>query len=184
MIGRIDALELSAKGATIKKGERLFSIRQGGRTAVFHGPISGQIHEVHAELPKHLDWLTRRPYEHGWVCSMTLDHLADELGQLHIGEEAAAWYQAEITRLRQTLGAAHGEIQASAEPTNGGLTEGQLEEADDATSTRFTQVFLQGRPCCPRKEWRGPGRGVVWPDSAQHARAATNGGARASSIST
>jgi len=142
MIGRIDAIDLPAKGATIKKGERLFSIRQGGRTAVFHAPTSGQIHEVNAELPKHLDWLTRRPYEHGWVCSMKPEHLADELGQLHIGEKAAEWYQAEIVRLQDMLGASPGEAQVSPAPA-GGLVEGQLEAADDAMWSKFTQAFLQ-----------------------------------------
>jgi hypothetical protein len=70
-------------------------------------------------------------------------HLADELGQLKIGEMAAAWYQAEIARLRQILGAARGNGQVSPAPMIGGLAEGQLEEVDDATWTKFTQAFLQ-----------------------------------------
>jgi len=142
MIGRIDALELPAKGATIKKGERLFSIRQGERAAVFHAPISGQVHELNADLPNHLDRLAHRPYEHGWVCSMKPEHLADELGQLYIGEKAAAWYQSEIVRLQDMLGAAHEKDQAPAAPTRG-LIEGQLEGADDTTWTSFTRAFLQ-----------------------------------------
>jgi hypothetical protein len=74
---------------------------------------------------------------------MKPEHLADELGQLKIGEMAAAWYQAEIARLRQVLGAVHGDAQGAAVPTVGGLVEGQLEEADDATWSKFTQAFLQ-----------------------------------------
>jgi len=69
-------------------------------------------------------------------------HLADELGQLHIGEKAAEWYQAEIARLQEMLAAAHGETQAAPAPARG-LVEGQLEGADDATWTKFTQAFLQ-----------------------------------------
>ena len=141
MIGRIDALELPAKGATIKKGECLFSIRQGGRAAVFHAPISGTVHEVNADLPKHLEWLESRPYEQGWVCSMKPEHLEDELRQLHIGEKAAEWYRAEIARLQEMLGAAHGETAAPPAPT-GRLVEGQLEATDDATWSKFTQAFL------------------------------------------
>ncbi|OFW68223.1 MAG: hypothetical protein A2Y74_07490, partial [Actinobacteria bacterium RBG_13_63_9] len=142
MIGRIDALELPAKGATIKKGEHLFSVRQGERVAVFHAPISGHVHELNAELPNRLDWLAHRPYEHGWVCSMQPEHLADELGQLYIGERAAAWYQSEIVRLQEMLGAAHEKDQASTAPTRE-LVEGQLEGADDTTWSKFTQAFLQ-----------------------------------------
>jgi CheY-like chemotaxis protein len=143
MIGRIDAIELPPKGALIKKGERLFTVRQGGRVASLHAPISGRVQDLNAELLQHLDWLERRPYEQGWVCSMKPEHLADELGQLKIGEHAAAWYQAEIARLQQLLRAAPGEEQAPAAPIAGGLAEGQLEDADDATWAKFTQAFLQ-----------------------------------------
>jgi CheY-like chemotaxis protein len=143
MIGRIDAIELPAKGALIKRGERLFSIRQGGRVAILNAPISGRVQELNADLPHHLDWLQRRPYEQGWVCSMKPEHLADELGQLKIGEHAAAWYQSEIVRLQQLLGVVHGGEHASTAPVIGGLAEGQLEEADDATWAKFAQAFLQ-----------------------------------------
>jgi CheY-like chemotaxis protein len=143
MIGRIDGIELPAKGALIKKGDRLFSLRQGERVAVLHAPISGRVQEINADLPQHLDWLERRPYEQGWVCSMKPEHLADDLGQLKIGEHAAAWYQSEILRLQQLLGAASGDDRAPTAPLIVGLAEGQLEEADDAVWGKFTQVFLQ-----------------------------------------
>jgi glycine cleavage system H lipoate-binding protein len=61
------------------------------------------VHEVNAELPS-FRLMTRRPYEHGWVCSMQPEHLADELGHLYIGEKAAAWYQSEIARLQHAGG--------------------------------------------------------------------------------
>jgi len=143
MIGRIDAIELPARGATIKRGERLFSIRQGERVAVLQAPISGKVQDLNAELPQHLDWLQRRPYEQGWVCSMKPEHLADELGQLKIGEHAAAWYHSEIVRLQQMLGTTPGEEGGAAAPGVGRLAEGQLEEADDASWLKFTQGFLQ-----------------------------------------
>jgi CheY-like chemotaxis protein len=143
MIGRIDAIELPAKGATIKKGERLFTIRQGGRVAVFFAPISGVVQDVNAELAHHLEWLATRPYERGWVCSMKPEHLADELGQLKIGETAAAWYQAEIARLQQMLASAQGNGLSSSTLMIDQLAEGQLEQVDDSTWTKFTQAFLQ-----------------------------------------
>jgi glycine cleavage system H lipoate-binding protein len=144
MIGRIDAIELPGKGAMVKKGDRLFSLRQGGRVAVFSAPISGKVHDLNADLPHHLEWLVSRPYEKGWVCSIKPEHLADELGQLKIGDMAAEWYRTEIARLRLLLEETQGGEDASTAPTRGGLAEGQLEEADDATWTKFTQAFLQG----------------------------------------
>ena len=142
MIGRIDAIEMPLKGATIRKGEPLFTVRQGGRVGVFIAPISGVVQDLNAELTQHLEWLVSRPYERGWICSMKPEHLAEELGQLKIGEIAGAWYQAEITRLRQMLGATQGNDQVPLPSMIGELAEGQLEEADDATWTKFTQAFL------------------------------------------
>jgi CheY-like chemotaxis protein len=144
MIGRIDGIELPDKGAAVARGERLFSLRQGDRTAVLCAPVSGTVHEVNAELPHHLEWLASRPYEKGWVCSLKPAHLADELGRLHIGEKAAAWYQDEIARLRQMLAPAPGPDPAAATPTSIGLAEGQLEAADEATWARFIREFLRG----------------------------------------
>lgn len=144
MIGRVDAIELPAKGAAIKKGERLFSIRQGGRVASFSAPVSGVVQDLNAELPHHLDWLISHPYERGWVCSMKPAHLADELAHLKIGENAAAWYQTEIARLQQMLTPALGNHNAASAPLIVRLAEGQLEGADDATWTKFTEGFLRG----------------------------------------
>jgi CheY-like chemotaxis protein len=143
MIGRIDAIDLPAKGASVKKGERLFTVRQGGRVAIFNAPISGVVQDVNAELAHHLDWLSTRPYEKGWVCSMKPAHLAEELGQLKIGEAAAAWYQTEIVRLQHVLAPAQGQSVSSATGTTGPLAEGELEEADDSTWAKFTEAFLQ-----------------------------------------
>jgi len=143
MIGKIDAIELPIKGATIKMGAPLFSLRQGQRVAVLHAPVSGTVQDLNTDLPRNLDWLTSRPYEHGWVCSVKPAHLADELAHLRIGEKAATWYQAEIARLRQMLEPPRRNEQAVSGPVMGQLTEGQLEEADDAMWTRFAQTFLQ-----------------------------------------
>ncbi len=141
MIGRIDAIETPAKGAAVRKGEKLFSVRQGERVAAFHAPISGTVQAINAELPQHLDWLENHLFEKGWVCSVKPEHLAEELEQLRIGEKAAAWYQVEIARLRELLAPPEGK-EAAAAGAASRLVEGQLEEVDDPTWSKFTQSFL------------------------------------------
>jgi len=143
MIGRIDGVELPTPGTTVKKGERLFGIRQGERLAIFLAPISGKIQALNADLPKHLDWLENHPYEKGWICSLKPLHLAEELEQLRIGEKAAHWYQQEISRLRQILAPQNGNGHPAPAATLTRLVEGQLEEVDEKTWARFTQSFLQ-----------------------------------------
>jgi CheY-like chemotaxis protein len=141
MIGRINAIELPAKGAQLKKGDPLFTIRQGGRMAVFQAPISGVVQDLNAELPHHLDWLEHHPYEKGWVCSMKPEHLSNELEQLKIGDKAAAWYHVEIARLQEMLATEHGD--SSAEHIISPLVEGQLEEVEDGLWAKFEQSFLR-----------------------------------------
>jgi FixJ family two-component response regulator/glycine cleavage system H lipoate-binding protein len=141
MIGRIDGIELPAKGAGLKKGDRLFSIRQGSRVASFYVPVSGVVQDLNAELPQHLDWLARHPYEKGWVCSMKPEHLSNELEQMKIGEKAAAWYQEEIVRLQELLASASADPTAA--PGSMPLVEGRMEEADDSLWEKFGQSFLR-----------------------------------------
>jgi CheY-like chemotaxis protein len=142
MIGRIDAIEFPAKDIPVQKGSRLFTIRQGKRTASFVSPVSGKVHSVNAELGQNLGWLEKNMYEKGWICSLKPDHLAGELESLKLGEKAEAWYGLEIERLRQLLtpkgegGAATGLSEVAR------LVEGQLEEVDDQTWQKFTESFL------------------------------------------
>jgi CheY-like chemotaxis protein len=142
MIGRVDAIEFPAKGVQVKKGGKLFAIRQGERTAIFSSPITGKVHAVNAELAHHLDWLEKQPYEKGWICSIKPDQLATELESLKIGDKAAAWYQQEIERFRDLLAPESGNGHPAGVPEIAQLVEGQLEEVDDRTWTKFAESFL------------------------------------------
>jgi CheY-like chemotaxis protein len=145
MIGRIDTIEFPAKGSQVKKGERLFAIRQGERLAIFKSPITGKINSINSELAQNLEWLEKQPYERGWVCSIKPDQLAAELENLKIGDKAAAWYQQEIKRVRELLApmSSNGHNGHPAElPTAAQLVEGQLEEVDEKTWEKFAESFL------------------------------------------
>lgn len=145
MIGRIDAIEFPEKGRELKKGDRLFAIRQGERTAIFKSPITGKVHALNLELGQNLQWLEKQPYEKGWICSLKPDQLATELENLKIGEKAATWYQQEIKRVRELLAPASGNGQNGhlAElPAVAQLVEGQLEEVDEKTWGKFAESFL------------------------------------------
>jgi CheY-like chemotaxis protein len=142
MIGHIDAIEFPAKGSQVKKGERLFAIRQGERLAIFKSPITGKINSINSELAQNLEWLEKQPYEKGWICSIKPDQLAAELENLKIGEKAATWYQQEIKRVRELLApeSGNGHIDGVAEIAS--LVEGQLEEVDARTWEKFAASFL------------------------------------------
>ena len=61
---------------------------------------------------------------------------------MKIGEQAAAWYQQEIRRVRQLLVAANGNGHAQELAEIGQLVEGQLEETDDRAWAKFAETFL------------------------------------------
>ncbi len=142
MIGRITAIEFPAKDTVVKKGERLFTIHQGERRAVFNAPLTGKVHAVNTDLHEHLEWLEKQPYERGWVCSLKPDQLANELGSLKIGDKAAAWYQQEIARFRKLLAPTDGNGHPAGLPEQTQLVEGQLEEMDEQTWVKFSEAFL------------------------------------------
>jgi CheY-like chemotaxis protein len=142
MIGRIDAVEFPTKGSRVKRGEPLFSIRQGERKASFVAPISGSVHSLNGELSQNLSWLENHPYDKGWICSLKPEQLATELESLKISEKAAPWYQQEITRLRELLSPAGSGADPGLAPEVGQLVEGQLAEVDDPTWKKFVTTFL------------------------------------------
>lgn len=142
MIGRIDKIGFPARDSQVKKGEPLFTIRQGTRTASFRSPITGKVHSLNGDLAGNLDWLEKNTYEKGWICSLKPDHLADELEALKIGEKAASWYKTEIERIRALLAPKGGDDGTQRIPEVAQLVEGQLEEIDDSTWKEFTESFL------------------------------------------
>jgi CheY-like chemotaxis protein len=142
MIGHIDAIEFPAKGSQVKKGERLFAIRQGERLAIFKSPITGKINSINSELAQNLEWLEKQPYEKGWICSIKPDQLAAELENLKIGEKAATWYQQEIKRVRELLAPESGNGHFDGVAEMASLVEGQLEEVDARTWEKFAASFL------------------------------------------
>ena len=145
MIGRIDGVEFPAEGAAARKGEKLFAIRQAGRTAEFYAPVSGTVQSVNGELAHNLGWLESNLYEEGWICTIKPDHLSAELENLKIGETAAAWYQAELERAGRLLAPGTGAGRPGESADIGPLVEGQLEEADDIEWRRFVDTFLARR---------------------------------------
>jgi CheY-like chemotaxis protein len=143
MIGRIDAIKFPCKDATVRKGELLFAICQGERTAEFYSPLTGIIHSVNTELAQNLTWLEKQLYEKGWICSIRPEHLSTELETLRVGEKAASWYQQEIERIRRLLAPETDKGYSEGLPDIGLLVEGQLEETDAQMWQKFVETFLK-----------------------------------------
>jgi CheY-like chemotaxis protein/glycine cleavage system H lipoate-binding protein len=98
ILGRIDAVELPAKGRVVAKGDPLFSIQQDDRNLSVPSPVSGKITDVNVELLDNPNLVKLKPYELGWFCKVEPTRLTDELKEMKIGDDAVAWYRDEIAR--------------------------------------------------------------------------------------
>lgn len=100
-LGQVAAVELPARGATVRAGEPLVTLRGTAGTVHLAAPLSGRVAHDNEALRHAPELLVESPYDRGWLCLIEPSDLAGELAALRIGEPAVAWYQEEIARLRK-----------------------------------------------------------------------------------
>lgn len=136
-IGRIDAVELPAKGTQVGKGETLFTLRHGNHRLAVPSPVGGRVTSVNTELHDRPELIKLKPYQLGWVCAMDPVHLTEDLRELRIGADAVSWYRGEIHRygemIREALRAREGEGKS--------VRAGKDAELDDVTWEVFERAF-------------------------------------------
>jgi CheY-like chemotaxis protein len=138
-IGRIDAVEMPASGAQIRKGETLFTLRHGEHKLAVPSPVSGKVAGVNAELRERPELIKLKPYQLGWVCTMDPTNLTHDLAELRIGSDAVSWYRQEINRYGELIRTALREREASGKSVRnekGG-------ELDDLSWEVFEHAFIR-----------------------------------------
>jgi CheY-like chemotaxis protein/glycine cleavage system H lipoate-binding protein len=95
---RVEHVELPETGRVVRQGETLFSLRYDDFCLDIPAPLSGKVMAVNAEHAEHPEWLTIKPFELSWMCSIEPSDLAGELPSLKIGNDSVAWYQQEMDR--------------------------------------------------------------------------------------
>jgi len=145
VMGRIDSVELPQVGADVRRGEKLFAVRQGDRTAVFNSPVDGVVKSVDEALARHPEVVSTDPYMTGWICSVSPKNLAANLKRLRVAEEAKAWLKSETERFQEFFAARPLENTALGQVLQDGgqPTGGVLEMMDDDTWNLFTEQFLR-----------------------------------------
>lgn len=98
IIGSIESIQLPFVGQSVKRGETLFSLSQGGSWLAVPSPVSGKVTSVNNALAGSVGIVQTSPFEAGWICHLEPTQLAADLRHLKIGEEAAAWYELEVDR--------------------------------------------------------------------------------------
>ncbi len=103
LIGKIDEIRPIPPGDSVKRGDEVFSIRQGNKTLTFRSPISGTILSINSELTKSPAFLKHDPYREGWIAVIEPKSLPEEIQIMTIGDHAAKWLKEEIRRFRSFI---------------------------------------------------------------------------------
>ena len=142
IIGKINAIDLPNLGMIVKKGQSLFTVKQGMRNIPFKSPVSGKVKEVNKFINNELDTLDFTTYDKNWICEMDADELDSELPSLKIGKSAVSFYQDDIERLQDLKKKTKTGKEAELEP-NGLIISGEMEKLDDINWKRFAEEFFE-----------------------------------------
>lgn len=66
-------MDLPEVGKTVSAGEEFGEVESVKAVSPLYSPVSGEVIEVHAELPDNLDQLNDDPYDFGWIIKVRID---------------------------------------------------------------------------------------------------------------
>jgi len=139
-IGKVDSLSLPKVGQTVRQGERLFSLRQGNRTAEFVAPMDGTISSINETLAERnsLD-----PSD--WICKVQPENLSISVKAMKFAEDAIKWTYDELSKLQEMVAMQIPRMQTvGATMQDGPLAlDKVLETLDDETWNMFQDRFLK-----------------------------------------
>ncbi len=122
IVGPVSEVGIVPANTVVRRGDKLFTIKQDGKEMWFRAPISGKVVAFNDELTHSPGVVRKEPYKSGWIMLIEPTDLAGEIKQLSIGKEAALWLKDEIRRFRNFI-TAQTEIHAPAgAPAHAGMT--------------------------------------------------------------
>jgi hypothetical protein len=132
-------LALPELGQTVRQGEKLFSLRQGSRTAEFVAPIDGTISSVNKGLAEK-DSLDASD----WICRVHPENLSVSVKAMKFAEDAIKWTYDELSKLQEMVATQIPRMQTvGATMQDGPLAlDKVLETLDDETWNIFQDRFL------------------------------------------
>jgi CheY-like chemotaxis protein len=145
LIGKIDDFEFPNLGMKIKKGQPLFTVKQGTKTIRFNSPISGQVKKINTILKNEIEALSVTPYDSNWVCVIDADNIDNELKELKIGNAAVSFYQDDIEQFRTALKGAKKVDNPKVIVTGEEISIGELENLEQSDWDRLVQEFFVRR---------------------------------------
>jgi glycine cleavage system H protein len=138
-IGKVDGFALPEVGQAVRQGERLFSLRQGERTAEFVAPMDGTISSINEALAENgsLD-------SSDWVCKVQPENLSISVKAMKFAEDAIKWTYDELSKLQEMVAMQIPRMQTVGITMQDGplALDKVLETLDDETWNMFQERFL------------------------------------------
>lgn len=137
---------LKSAGASVKKGEPLFALSEGGRTLTVRAPMNGRIISQNDQLAKNPGLLKENLFSEGWAYTIQPEKPSD-LGKLMLGDETRNWIPQEFRRLRDVFATvpSEGDLVPALLQDGGPPVAGALKQMGPEVWENFDEEFLQVR---------------------------------------
>ena len=66
-------MDLPETGKEVSAGDEFGEVESVKAVSPLYSPVSGEVIEVHSELPDNLDQLNDDPYDYGWIIKVRID---------------------------------------------------------------------------------------------------------------
>ena len=93
LLGKIDRLEVPARGRWLRQGEKGWTLERGGHRFEMLSPIEGEVVDVNPEVLKDPSVIHRDPYGLGWLVAVNSPAADSNLKNLLRGRLAQRWME-------------------------------------------------------------------------------------------
>jgi glycine cleavage system H lipoate-binding protein len=103
LLGKIDQLELPARGRWLRQGEKGWTLARGGHRFEMLSPIEGEVVDVNPEVLKDPTVVHKDPYGVGWLVAVNSPAADSNLKNLLRGRLAQRWMEESVATLQTHL---------------------------------------------------------------------------------
>jgi glycine cleavage system H lipoate-binding protein len=99
LLGKIDGLDLPARGRWLRQGEKGWTLTRGGHQFEMLSPIEGEVVDVNPEVLKDPAVIHKDPYGVGWLVAVNSPAADSNLKNLLRGRLAQRWMEESVATL-------------------------------------------------------------------------------------
>jgi len=108
LLGKIDQLELPARGRWLRQGEKGWTLARGGHRFEMLSPIEGEVVDVNPEVLRDPCIIHKDPYGAGWLVAVNAPAVSSNLKNLLRGRVAQRWMEESVMTLHSHLSPSSG----------------------------------------------------------------------------